>query len=133
MAQSNLFDKYADMKDVTSVYISKKMFQLMPSAGDTGLKLETVKDKIESLNILTTENKEQAELLKKEFSTIIKKNHEELMRIKDNDTHTTFHILQDGPKIKELIMLVSETDEFTIIHLTGSFTLEDIQKITQDK
>ena len=26
-AQNKLFDKYADMDDVTSVYISKKMFQ----------------------------------------------------------------------------------------------------------
>ena len=29
-AQNKLFDKYADMDDVTSVYISKKMFQMMP-------------------------------------------------------------------------------------------------------
>ena len=29
-AQNRLFDKYADMDDVTSVYISKKMFQMMP-------------------------------------------------------------------------------------------------------
>ena len=28
-AQNKLFDKYADMDDVTSVYISKKMFQMM--------------------------------------------------------------------------------------------------------
>ena len=37
-AQNKLFDKYADMDDVTSVYISKKMFQMMPVMETAGLK-----------------------------------------------------------------------------------------------
>ena len=36
-AQNKLFDKYADMDDVTSVYISKKMFQMMPVMETAGL------------------------------------------------------------------------------------------------
>ena len=38
-AQNKLFDKYADMDDVTSVYISKKMFQMMPVMETAGLNL----------------------------------------------------------------------------------------------
>ena len=30
-AQNTLFDKYADKENVTSVFITKKMFQMMPS------------------------------------------------------------------------------------------------------
>ena len=30
-AQDKWFSKYADMEDVTTVYISKKMFQMMPT------------------------------------------------------------------------------------------------------
>ena len=41
-AQNKLFDKYADMDDVTSVYISKKMFQMMPVMETAGLNLATV-------------------------------------------------------------------------------------------
>ena len=133
MAQNHIFDKYADVDDVTTVYISKKMFQLMPSMANTGLELENMKNKIDALQILTTENKERADMLKKSFSTIIKKEHEELMRIKENDTHTTFHILQEGTIIKELIMLVIEPNEFTVIYLSGNFTIDDIQEITKNK
>ena len=133
MAQNHIFDKYADVDDVTTVYISKKMFQLMPSMANTGLELENMKNKIDALQILTTENKERADMLKKSLSTIIKKEHEELMRIKENDTLTTFHILQEGTIIKELIMLVIEPDEFTVIYLSGNFTIDDIQEITKNK
>jgi len=48
-AQNKLFDKYADMDDVTSVYISKKMFQMMPVMETAGLNLANLKGKIESL------------------------------------------------------------------------------------
>ena len=54
-AQNKLFDKYADMDDVTSVYISKKMFQMMPVMETAGLNLANLKGKIESLQILTTQ------------------------------------------------------------------------------
>ena len=45
-AQNKLFDKYADMDDVTSVYISKKMFQMMPVMETAGLNLANLKGKI---------------------------------------------------------------------------------------
>ena len=41
-AQNKLFDKYADMDDVTSVYISKKMFQMMPVM-ETGTVMENIR------------------------------------------------------------------------------------------
>ena len=53
-AQNKLFDKYADMDDVTSVYISKKMFQMMPVMETAGLNLANLKGKIEGLQVLTT-------------------------------------------------------------------------------
>lgn len=56
-AQNKLFDKYADMDDVTSVYISKKMFQMMPVMETAGLNLANLKGKIESLQILTTQKR----------------------------------------------------------------------------
>ena len=58
-AQDKLFEKYADKDNVTSVYISKSMFQMMPDnmrAG--GLDLGNLKGKIHNLQILTSENKE---------------------------------------------------------------------------
>ena len=38
-AQNKLFDKYSEMDNVTSVYISKAMLQMMPKIETNGLNL----------------------------------------------------------------------------------------------
>ena len=48
-AQDSFFDKFADMDGVTSVYISKAMFQMMPKIETNGLNLMNLKGKINSL------------------------------------------------------------------------------------
>ena len=50
-AQDKLFEKYADMDNVTSVFISKKMFDMIPNVESGGLNLMNLKGKI-----LTTQN-----------------------------------------------------------------------------
>ena len=74
-AQNKLFDKYADMDDVTSVYISKKMFQMMPVMETAGLNLANLKGKIESLQILTTQKADLRERMRGEFKALIGKDH----------------------------------------------------------
>mgnify|MGYP000199305143 CR=1 FL=1 len=118
---------------VTSVYISKKMFQLMPSMETAGLNLINMKGKIESLQILTCENESLQEQMRKDFSGLIKKEHEELMRVRDGESKITFYIKQKGELINELIMLSDDEKEFSVIQLLGQFTLQDIQEITKEK
>lgn len=131
MAQGKLFDKYAEMDNVTSVYISKKMFQMMPNIETAGLNLSNLKDKIESLQVLTTERKDIQAKMRNEFTSLIGKEHEELMRVKDGNTRANFYIKQKGDLITDMIMIADEGDEgFSIIQLLGSFTLQDIQEIT---
>lgn len=135
-AQTNndaLFEKYAEKDGVTSVYISKKMFQLMPSMETAGLNLINMKGKIESLQILTCENESLQEQMRKDFSGLIKKEHEELMRVRDGESRITFYIKQKGELINELIMLSDDEKEFSVIQLLGQFTLQDIQEITKEK
>ncbi len=131
-AQDNLFEKYAEMDNVTSVYISKKMFSLFPSIERGGLNLANLAGKIDGLQILTSDNKAVCEKMRNDFKNVITKSHEELMRVKDNDTHVTFHILQKGDYINELIMLVddkADESEYVIMKLNGKFTIQDIQEI----
>ena len=128
-----LFEKYAEKDGVTSVYISKKMFQLMPSMETAGLNLINMKGKIESLQILTCENESLQEQMRKDFSGLIKKEHEELMRVRDGESKITFYIKQKGELINELIMLSDDEKEFSVIQLLGQFTLQDIQEITKEK
>ena len=99
-AQDKLFEKYADMDNVTSVFISKKMFDMIPNVESGGLNL-------------------------------ISKSHEELMRVKDNDTRASFYIVQNGDLINEMIMLADTDSDYVVIRITGKFTLEDIQEVAK--
>ena len=128
-AQDKLFEKYADMDNVTSVFISKKMFEMMPNIESGGLDLMNLKGKINNLQILTSEKREIRDQMRKEFSGLIGKSHEELMRVKNNNTKATFYIEQKGDQINEMIMLADTESEYVIIRLTGKFTLQDIQNV----
>ena len=111
-AQDKLFEKYADKDNVTSVYISKSMFQMMPDnmrAG--GLDLGNLKGKIHNLQILTSENKEVKEQMKADFDAVVGKDHELLMKVKSDDTRASFFVKQKGEKISELIMLTDDEEE----------------------
>lgn len=129
---NQLFDKYSDTDGVTSVYISKAMFKMMPAMENIGLNLMNMKGKVESLYILTTEKKELIPTMRKEFSQLVKKDHEELMRVRDGDTKATFYADMKGDLVKDLLMLSDTDTEFIVIQLLGNFTLQDIQEITKD-
>ena len=128
-AQNKLFEKYADMDNVTSVYISKAMFQMIPAVENVGVNLMNMKGKIESLQLVSTEKQDMIAQMKKEFSQLVTTRHEELMRFKDGKTRVNFYSDLKNDKIKELIMLVEAEENYTAILLTGNFTLKDIQDI----
>ena len=117
-AQNKLFDKYSEMDNVTSVYISKAMLNL--------------KGKIEGLQVLTTENNSIKEKMRDDFKKLISKDHQELMRVKDGKTRATFYVKQKGDLISEMIMLADTDNSFNVIQLLGNFTLQDIQEITKE-
>ena len=131
-AQNKLFDKYAEMDDMTSVYISKAMFQMMPKVENAGLNLVNMKGKVESLQILSTAREDQIPQMRKEFSQLVKSSHSELMRVRDGKTKATFYANMNGEKVKDLLMLADTDSSFTVIQLLGNFTLQDIQEITKD-
>lgn len=130
-AQDKLFERYADEDGVSYVYISKKMFQMMPAIETAGLKVANLKGKIESMQVLNTERSDLGERMKKEFGALIGKDHEELMRVRGDGSKVDFYAKQEGELIRELIMLSDNGDDgFSVIRLQGRFTLDDIQEIT---
>ncbi|MDR1919558.1 MAG: DUF4252 domain-containing protein [Tannerellaceae bacterium] len=131
-AQSQLFDKYAEMDNVTSVYISKAMFNMMPTIGDIGLTLMNMKGKIESLQLLSTERQDQIPQMRKEFTQLVNSRHQELMRVRDGKTRATFYADIKGDQVKNLLMLADTDSSFTVIQLLGNFTLKDIQNIADE-
>lgn len=128
-AQESFFDKFADRKGVTSVYISQKMFSMMKDIDNDEINLAGIADKINSLQILSCDNKAVADELRKETAHIRRDNgYEELMRIREEGERVTIYT-KEGAKENEYVLLVDEPDEFTIILLNGRLTLEEIQGV----
>ncbi|MDR1601382.1 MAG: DUF4252 domain-containing protein [Tannerella sp.] len=127
--QQKLFDRFAGQDGVSSVYISKAMFEMLPSLGDVGdIQLSHLK-KISGINILSTEREDVRGEMRKTFKALITDKHEELMRIRDGSEDITFHVRKNGTDIEELIMLIDGSGKFTVIQIRGLFSLQDIQDI----
>jgi hypothetical protein len=130
MAQSPLFDKYAGMDDVKSIYISKAMFDMIPAIGDVGLSLTNMKGKVESLQVLSSERQDRILQMRKDFKQLISSRHQELMRMRDGKVNTIFYADVDGERVTNLLMLADTDSSFTVIQLLGNFTLKDIREIS---
>ena len=64
-AQKNLFNKYNDMKGVSSVYISKAMMELNPNLFMKDLYIGKVAEHLNSVQVLSThDNKVREEMAK---------------------------------------------------------------------
>ena len=130
--QQSFFDKYAEMDGVTSVYITKSMLSLFPK-GQTnvnGVNIGNIGDRLNNIQILSTDEQPIVDKLRKETSHINTRNgYEELMRVREDGEKTTIYF-KDGKKDKkEFVLLVDEKDEFTIISIVGDLTLQEIQGI----
>ena len=115
-AQDKLFDKFSDMDQVSSVYISKSMFQMMPELSAAGLNLIHLKGKIDNLQVLSTEDAAVREEMKKDFHAAIGKTYESWMKVKSDGTKADF--------------MVKKTDSsYVVIRMTGNFTMDDMQEL----
>jgi hypothetical protein len=105
------------------------MFNMMPVLGDVGLSLVNMKGKVESLQLISTEQPELMQQMQKEFSQLVGKRHQELIRVQDGKTRAMFYASMNGEQVKDLLMLAATDSSFTVIQILGNFTLKDIQQI----
>ena len=133
-AQVKAFEKYADMKNVSYVYISKFMLNMAgknaaPSV--PGIDIKTLAGKLTGIQIISSEHKEAQAKLKSDVKSIMEKDKYELMmQMNEEDTKVNiFHHIDK--KLSAVIMQVEEDDEMTVIVFSGKFTLDDVMKMTQ--
>lgn len=131
-AQVKAFEKYADMKNVTYVYISKYMLGMAgknaaPSV--PGVDISNLSKKLTGIQIINTENKVARNKLKEEVKSIIAKDKYELMmQVNEDDSKVNIYHHIDKQQ-SAVIMLVDQDDELAIMVFSGKFTLEDVMKM----
>ena len=72
-AQENLFDKYADREGVTTVFISKRMFDMMKGIEGADIDLGKLSGKINNMQILTCEDADIAKEVREDIKGINRK------------------------------------------------------------
>ncbi len=131
-AQNDFFDKYSEMEGITSVTVSKAMFDMvMPMLEGSDMDLGSLKGKIDQLQIVNCSDSTRADAMRRDVGRLVSKQHEELMKIREGGTRATIYAKQQGGRIAELLLVVGESKEFTAIRLLGNFTMDDVQDFTQ--
>ena len=133
-AQVKAFEKYADMKNVSYVYISKYMLRMasnssMPSV--PGVDTKSLANKLTGIQIVSSEEKTAREKLKNDVKAILARDkYEVLMQIReDGDKVDIYHCV--GKQQSVVVMLMDEDDSATVMIFSGNFTLDDVMKMTE--
>lgn len=133
-AQVEEFEKYSDMKNVTYVYISKAMLTLakgLTTPSVPGMDMKNAFGKLNAIQIITTENKAARTKLKAEVADVVKRDkYEMLMQVDEDDSKVRIYF-KDGKKQSVILMSTDESDETSVIIFSGTFKMEDIQKMTE--
>ena len=133
-AQVKAFEKYADMKNVSYVYISKYMLGMaskasMPSV--PGVDTKSLASKLTGIQIISSEEKTARVKLRNDVKDILARDkYEVLMQIReDGDKVDIYHCV--GKQQSVVVMLMDEDDSATVMIFSGNFTLDDVMKMTK--
>lgn len=130
-AQDKMFERFSNNKDITTVYISKALLSMVPNMDAGGLNVKNLANKLEKLEIYTSESQSAMKAMVAEAQSMKKnKAYETLMSVKEKDQVVDFYAQQDSNgKFKDLIMFVNQSDECTVIRIVGNFTMDDIKGV----
>lgn len=127
----NVLKQISNIKGVTTVYLSKSMLGSIKNTKPSGFNIGAVSSKLNYLEIITSDKKRDISSIRRLAKIIYNSpDYEQLMRIKEDDEYIYICKKTTG-KTTNVIMLIDEEDEFTIIHLDGIMSLADIQALTK--
>ena len=133
-AQLKEFEKYADTKNVTYVYISKFMLRMAGKSSAPsvpGVDTKSLMNKLDGIQIISSEDKNAIARLKTDVQAIVKQGKYELLMQVDEDGDKVRIYHKEGKQQSAVVMMADEDGEFAVIVFSGSFTLDDVQKMTK--
>lgn len=135
-----LFDKYGSNDGFTTVHITKELFALFAEVaedaeGEDAKEIQEVVQGLDYIRILlysTGENSDPKVLenFKSELNSVKLKDFTELMTVKEDNEIVKFMIRKDGKIIKELLLILNQSDEAGFISITGDINLKSIAKLS---
>jgi hypothetical protein len=124
------YNKYKNEEDVTSVKVQGWMIKSI-LAFTEDFEGEELAKKVTKLSVLVIENRNpvSAKDLTNLIAEVKADDFEDLMTIREGTTNVRFMIKENGKKIKNLLVLISDVDEFVMISLECNLLWDDLQNI----
>jgi transcription antitermination factor NusA-like protein len=129
-AQVKEFEKYADTKNVTYVYISKYMIGMVGKmANMPGVDVSSLSNKLSAIQIITSDDWNAGKKLKKEVQGILSSGkYEKLMQVnEDNSKVNIYH--SEGKQQSAVVMVTDEDGTVTVVVFSGKFNMDDVMKM----
>ncbi len=131
----SIYNKYSDMQDVSSVYISPAMFRLMGRlpdievSGGSSFNLGAFVHSLTGMYIINSENKGINSSIKSEAERMIARGrYELLMEAKDNGETVRMYTSGNDRTIDSFVFLVNEANECTFICFDGKMDRAEVEK-----
>lgn len=131
-AQVKEFEKYADTKNVTYVYISKYMIGMVGKmANMPGVDISSLSNKLSAIQIITSDDWDAGRKLKKEVQGILSSGkYEKLMQVnEDNSKVNIYHT--EGKQQSAVVMVTDGDGTVTVVVFSGKFNMDDVMKMTK--
>lgn len=131
----DLYKKYSKEKEVSAVYISPAMFNLMGRVPDMDIEGEDVNlspviKSLSGLYIIESENvRVNAKLSEDVKKFVASEKFELLMEAKEEDEVMQMYIISEGDYVTSFVMLALEDDECAFICMEGKMLREEMMKL----
>ncbi|MCB0503010.1 MAG: DUF4252 domain-containing protein [Bacteroidetes bacterium] len=133
----SLLNKIEDGDGVTSVLVTKKMFELFSKTANVEVEGESLNDVIgglQELKVFEIDKNKASKIPSLNFnamSDILKKGgYEVLLKIKDDGENVEIYILEDNGMVKHLFLIAQDESDLQLISLLGNIDLEKISKLS---
>ena len=137
-AQQSFFDRYAEWRDIKTVYISKRMLKMVKSYDGevkvNGMRLGIMNEGLDNIQIFNCEVKPAIEKLREETRELVPANgYEEVISIRDEGEKVSILFKELKENLSEFVLITDRPNEFNIISIVGKITLQDIQNMMDEK
>ncbi|MBK8701265.1 MAG: DUF4252 domain-containing protein [Saprospiraceae bacterium] len=125
------YSHFLDRDDLTRVQVGERMFNIASVLTQDAASKEAheLVSKIKAFDLIRVPGLQDPQ---KEFKTGLSRlsGFEELVRIKDKDTHVAILVDESNGVVHELVGIIAADSEFVVFNLIGEIDLNEISKLT---
>lgn len=128
-----LVDKYGELEGFTVVSINEGMLKTLSKSDNATMKASL--EGLEGIRVISYEHEKGKDYSQSFYKDILNTlpldEYKEFMTVKEKDTDVRFLTRKSNDKIHELLLIVKEDGEVTLVSIVGEVDLDKITNITK--